>query len=114
MFVGRFGYPEVSIGPMIPPFHVKTPLKALPYRSLVPVRMDNLLVAGRCYSSDLVANDLLAPIQFCIAMGQAAGTAAALAIKHGIPLGNLDYKLLQDSLAKQGVPLPGSSVKSLF
>jgi hypothetical protein len=78
----------------------------VPYRSLIASQMDNLLVAGRCYSSDLVANDLLAPIQFCIAMGQAAGTAAALAIKHGVALRDLDYRVLQDSLLNQGVPLP--------
>lgn len=84
----------------------------IPYRSLIPRQVDNQLVAGRCYSSDLVANDLLAPIQFCIAMGQAAGTAAALAIKHGVSPRNLDYKLLQNSLVNQDVPLPGSTVVS--
>jgi hypothetical protein len=94
-----------TVSPEHPHWHI-------PYRSLIPRKVDNLLVAGRCYSSDLVANDLLAPIQFCIAMGQAAGTAAALAIKHGDLLRNLDYKLLRDSLVSQGVPLPGTSVKS--
>jgi len=53
-----------------------------------------------------VANDLLAPIQFCIAMGQAAGTAAALAIKHGVAVRHLDYRILHNSLVDQGVPLP--------
>jgi hypothetical protein len=77
----------------------------VPYRSLVPLKIDNLLVAGRCFSSDLVANDLLAPIQFCIAMGQAAGTAAAMAVQHGVSVRGLDYKLLQKRLIKQDVPL---------
>jgi len=92
-----------TISPEHPHWHV-------PFRSLVPGLVANLLVAGRCYSSDLVANDLLAPVQFCMAMGQAAGTAAALAIKNGVDIRNLDYRVLQDSLVSQGVPLPGISV----
>lgn len=78
----------------------------IPLSSLVAAKVDNLLAAGRCFSSDLVANDLLAPIQFCIAMGQAAGTAAALAIKHQVAIRDLDFQILRDSLIKQGVPLP--------
>lgn len=89
-----------SVSPQYPHWHV-------PYRSLVPVQIENLLVAGRCFSSDLVANDLLAPVQFCIAMGQAAGTAAALAVKNNVPVRRLDVKNLQELLIKQGVPLPG-------
>ena len=78
----------------------------VPYRSLIASQVKNLLVAGRCYSSDLVANDVLAPIQFCIAMGQAAGTAAALTIKQGVTVKSLDYQSLQNCLRNQGVPLP--------
>jgi hypothetical protein len=88
-----------TVSPEHPHWHV-------PYRSLIPRQVDNLLAAGRCYSSDLVANDLLAPIQFCMAMGQAAGTAAALAIEHKVSVRDLDYRLLQNCLVKQGVPLP--------
>jgi hypothetical protein len=88
-----------TVSPEHPHWHI-------PYRSLVPRQIDNLLVAGRCFSSDLVANDLLAPIQFCIAMGQAAGTAAALAAKHKVGIRDLNYQILQDCLVKQGVPLP--------
>lgn len=84
----------------------KYPHWHIPYRALVPNGVDNLLVAGRCFSSDVVANDLLAPIQFCIAMGQAAGTAAGLAVKKNIKPGDLDYPTLRDSLIAQGVPLP--------
>jgi hypothetical protein len=78
----------------------------IPFSSLVASETDNLLVAGRCYSSDLVANDLLAPIQFCIAMGQAAGTAAALAIQHQVAIRDLDHQILRGRLLAQGVPLP--------
>lgn len=78
----------------------------VPYRSLLPRKVDNLLAAGRCFSSDPVANDLLAPIQFCIAMGQAAGTAAALAVRGGVTPRELDFDTLKSALLRQGVFLP--------
>ena len=78
----------------------------VPYRSLVPREVENVLTAGRCFSSDPVANDLLSPIQFCIAMGQAAGTAAALAVQGGVTPRNLDFSLLKSRLIEQGVQLP--------
>jgi hypothetical protein len=90
-----------TLSPEFPHWHI-------PYRSLIPRQIDNLLAAGRCFSSDLVANDLLAPVQFCMAMGQAAGSAAALAVKQGISVRDLDYQLLQKCLVKQNVPLPVS------
>jgi hypothetical protein len=42
----------------------------------------------------------------CIALGQAAGTAAAIAVKNGARLRDVDYGALQQSLRDQGVPLP--------
>jgi predicted RNase H-like HicB family nuclease len=45
-------------------------------------------------------------IPYCVAFGQTADTAA-LAIKDGAGLREVDYRALQDSLIKQGVPLPG-------
>jgi len=78
----------------------------VPYGSLVPREVENVLAAGRCFSSDPVANDLLSPIQFCIAMGQAAGTAAALAVQGGVTPRNLDFRLLKPKLIEQGVHLP--------
>jgi len=79
----------------------------IPNRCLVPRRAEHLLVAGRCFSSDLILNDVLSLVQFCIAMGQAAGSAAALAIKDGVSPREVDYKVLQDRVIDQGVPLPG-------
>lgn len=84
---------------------LRSSLAYIPYRSLLPQRVENLLVAGRCFSADQVANDILSPIQCCVAMGQAAGTAAALAIKRGISPKQVDYKTLQEHLIRQGVPL---------
>ena len=77
----------------------------IPYRSLVPVRMENFLVAGRSFSSDTVTNDLLNLIPFCVAMGQAAGTAASIALDGGIKLRKVDYGVLQKKLIDQGAYL---------
>jgi hypothetical protein len=54
----------------------------------------------------MAANNMVNLIPHCIAMGQAAGTAAALALKNGVNVRRVNYKELQNSLAKQGVPLP--------
>jgi len=85
----------------------KNPHVYIPYRCLVPVEVDGLLVAGRSFSSDMAANDMVNLIPHCIAMGQASGTAAALAIKHGISPRKVNIGELQESLTKHGVPLPG-------
>jgi len=79
----------------------------IPYRALVSVNVEGLLVAGRSFSSDQAANNMANLIPHCIAMGQAAGTAAAIAVKQGINPRNVDYKNLQNTLKEQGVPLPG-------
>jgi hypothetical protein len=79
----------------------------IPYRALVPVKTEGLLVAGRSFSSDEAANNMANLIPHCIAMGQAAGTAAALAIKQGITPRKVDRKILQKTLVNQGVSLPG-------
>jgi hypothetical protein len=88
------------ISPEYPHIHI-------PYRSLVPRQVERLLVAGRSFSSEDVVNEAYNLITHCVAMGQAAGTAAALAVKGGIRLRDVDYAVLQDRLISQGVPLPG-------
>ena len=85
---------------------IRSPIVNIPYRSLVPRKVENLLVAGRCLSSDQFANNVLSPIQCCVAMGQASGTAAALAVKEGVSPRYVDYGTLRNSLLDQGVPLP--------
>jgi hypothetical protein len=79
----------------------------IPYRALVPKKIEGLLVAGRSFSSDYFANNMANLIPHCIAMGQAAGTGAALAVKQGVSARKVDYKTLQKKLTEQGVPLPG-------
>lgn len=75
----------------------------IPYRCLLPKRVDNLLVAGRCFSATHEVQNKLREIPACVAMGQAAGTAAALSVKRGVKPRRLNVKLLQKSLMKQGV-----------
>jgi ribulose 1,5-bisphosphate synthetase/thiazole synthase len=79
----------------------------LPYGCLVPAEKDGLLVAGRCFSSDQVANNLFNVIPHCVVMGQAAGTAAALAVKNNVQPRKVDIKALQKLLKAQGMELPG-------
>lgn len=82
----------------------------IPYRSLLPRKTEGLLVACRAFSSDMYANDTYNWIPHCIAFGEAAGTAAALAVKEGIQPRNVDYGALQERLLKQGVLLPGVKI----
>jgi 2-polyprenyl-6-methoxyphenol hydroxylase-like FAD-dependent oxidoreductase len=81
----------------------------IPYRTLLPKDMEGLLVAGRCFSSDAAANNLTNLIPHCIATGQAAGIAAALALQAGVSPRRLDVRRLQQALREQGVPLPGAA-----
>jgi len=77
----------------------------LPYGSILPQKIDNLLVAGRCISAAEEAMGKLRLIPVCSATGEAAGTAAALALREKIPPRNLDRPFLQKTLKKQGVDL---------
>jgi hypothetical protein len=79
---------------------------SIPYRSLVPKYIEGFLAAGRCFSSDNVTNDMYNLIPHCAAMGQAAGTAAAIAIKNNLPVRQVDHGQLQSRLRSQGVFLP--------
>jgi ribulose 1,5-bisphosphate synthetase/thiazole synthase len=77
----------------------------LPYGSLLPQGVDNLLVAGRCISADEEAMGQLRLIPVCSATGQAVGTAAALAARANVTPAKLDIFQLQKALATQGVEL---------
>ena len=74
----------------------------IPLRALIPCNCDNLLVAGRCVSASHEALGAIRVQPICMAMGQAAGTAAAMcALEHTDPKG-IDIKALQDRLSDQG------------
>ena len=74
----------------------------IPYRSLVPQKIDNLLVAGRCISATHLAFGAIRDQATCMSTGEAAGAAAALSARLGVKPRSLDIKLLQQSLLKQG------------
>jgi 2-polyprenyl-6-methoxyphenol hydroxylase-like FAD-dependent oxidoreductase len=88
---------------------IKHPALCIPYRCLVPKRVDGLLVACRAFSSSDVINETFNIIPHCLAYGQAAGTAAALAVKTGVQPRKVDYKVLQKNLLKQGVNIPDAN-----
>ena len=75
----------------------------IPYRSLVPKRSENMLVAGRCFSSTHEALATARVMGTCMAMGEAAGTAGALSVKAGVAPIDLDTSILQSKLKSQGV-----------
>jgi hypothetical protein len=77
----------------------------IPYRCLVPRVVDGMLVAGRCISTthEALASTRLTPT--VMTLGQAAGTAAALAAKNNVRLRELDVPLLRATLEAAGVDL---------
>jgi hypothetical protein len=77
----------------------------IPYRCLVPVGVDNLLVAGRCASATHEAQASLRVTAQCFAMGEAAGTAAALAARTGTAPRNIDVGQVQSQLRAGGAYL---------
>jgi hypothetical protein len=77
----------------------------IPYRSLLPRRVQNLLVAGRCISAGHRVHHATKEIPPCMATGQAAGTAAALAAASGQAPRQLDVGALRKRLREQGAIL---------
>ena len=73
-----------------------------PYRTLLPKEIDNLLVAGRHYSATSTAQKMSREIPPCMAMGEAAGVAAAMALDAGVRVRDVDVKRLQAKLRAQG------------
>jgi hypothetical protein len=89
----------------------------IPYRSLVPARLDNLLVAGRCLSADFEGQSGCRLIMACMSMGEAAGTAAGISLQRNILLRKVDRLELQSELVANGMDIgqkfraiPGLSV----
>jgi len=74
----------------------------IPYRCLVPKKIDHLLVAGRCISSEQQPYESHRAMVPIMAIGQAAGTAAALCAKQRISPRALDVRRLQETLLSQG------------
>jgi 2-polyprenyl-6-methoxyphenol hydroxylase-like FAD-dependent oxidoreductase len=77
----------------------------IPYRSLLAAELPNLLAAGRCISADHRVHHATKEIPACMATGEAAGTAAALALRAGVEPAELDPKPLRERLLAQGAIL---------
>lgn len=75
----------------------------LPYRSLLPQNTKNMILAGRCVSTDRKVQGQIRIMGYCYMMGQAAGVAAALAFSNNVYPCNVDVSLLQKELRKDGV-----------
>jgi ribulose 1,5-bisphosphate synthetase/thiazole synthase len=77
----------------------------VPYRTLIPKGVDNLLVAGRATGGDRDSHAATRNMMCCTVTGQGAGVAAALSVKHDQPVAELNIHLLQAELLRQGVRL---------
>ncbi|GAA3661905.1 FAD-dependent oxidoreductase [Microbacterium marinilacus] len=77
----------------------------LPYRMIVPQKVENLFVVGRCASMTQGGQSSGRVTGPCFAMGQAAGTAAAIALAAGVAVGDVDIAELQARLRADGVYL---------
>ena len=82
----------------------------IPYRSLVPLGVEQLLVAGRAISADHDAHARSRNMPACMAMGQAAGIAAAVAIDDGVPVRKVNVSRVQSILSDMNMPLHAEDV----
>ena len=90
----------------IPEYLNEGVVPTVPLRALIPKGSQNLLVAGRCVSSDRLANSALRVQASCMGMGQAAGATAALAARSGTTPGRVPLTEIRSTLAKHGAIVP--------
>jgi len=86
----------------------------IPYRTLLPLNADGLLVAGRCFSATHDAHASARSMATCMAMGQAAGTAAAMAAAAGTTPRAVDADALRARLLAAGAllsPVPAGPME---
>ena len=95
---------EVGVTPAVSPAF---PNISIPYGALVPVQLDGLLACGRHVSCDAASHGFMREIPQCWITGQAAGAAAALAVRAAVAPRAVDVPALQAALRAQGVYLQG-------
>lgn len=78
----------------------------IPYRAILPQKVENLICPGRHLSADGIAIDWLDLIPQCVGTGQAAGVAAAVAVDQNSTAHSVNIARVQDILVDQDVPLP--------
>lgn len=81
----------------------EVPTYGIPYRALLPKKINNLVVAGRSISCTREAQGSIRTSPACLVMGQAAGAACAMAVERGCDVADLDGGELRKLLAEQGV-----------
>jgi hypothetical protein len=77
----------------------------IPYRCLLPQKIDNLLVAGRCISTTHEAMAAIRVMSTCMAMGEGAGRAAAIAVAEGVSPTRISVAKLRKELVARGAHL---------
>ncbi len=75
----------------------------LPYRALLPKKVRNLLVAGRCIGGDRISHAATRNMSCCAVVGQAAGVAAAVSVRDGRDFREVDVCKVQAEVERQGV-----------
>jgi hypothetical protein len=75
----------------------------VPYGILVPQKIRNLLVAGRCVAGDKISHAAVRNMMCCTVTGQGAGVAAAISVKERSEAGNVNIRNVQKELKRQGV-----------
>ena len=99
------------LGPEIPDHLKEGVVATVPIRALIPKNSRNFLVAGRCVSSDRLANSALRVQASCMGMGQAVGAAAALAFTQKKTPLEVSMPDLRRLLEEHGAIVPGNQPK---
>lgn len=81
-------------------------MPTLPYRAMIPQNAQHILAAGRCISSDTDANSAIRVQATCMASGQAAGAAAAIAAKQKLPVKEISVEKIRQALKGIGAIVP--------
>ena len=103
--VGRFGWHDMS------QYQPKNGGSyGVPYRALLPKKVENLLVSGRCITSQYEAQNSTRIIGCCWVQAEGAGTAAALSAMQRVAPRNLDTSMLRERLMENGVYLPQNNL----
>jgi len=105
---GKVWGDEIGVSTSLSP---KFPNISVPFGALVPKGLDGVLAAGRHIACDVNSHSFLREIPQCWMTGHAAGVAAAIAADSGVSVRNLDVKLVQAELKKQGAFLSPTSNK---
>jgi len=75
----------------------------VPYGIILPQKVENLLVAGRCVAGDKISHAATRQMMCCTVTGQGAGVAAAVSLKQHVTCRQVDISQVQKSLQRQGV-----------